>query len=70
MQLFDLEQGNDVLLLPSQTSYLADMESKMGELAEAKSDDVYLLDDLDKSLWDITDENFMQIHLLRFEIER
>ena len=58
LQMFDLDFGKDIQLIPSKSDYLSRMEDQMRQ-DEKDQDSVYLdLQSIDKSLWDLENPDF------------
>jgi hypothetical protein len=68
LQMFHLRSGQDLLTVPDQSDYLERME-KLFKQGSGEEESVYVLE-VDKSLYDVREEGFTQVHCLRFEIER
>lgn len=68
LEVFHLKSGSNLLTNPSLSNYMPRMHSKFHS-APTDEDSVYILD-VDKSLYDVSEPGFTQVHCLRFEYER
>lgn len=70
LQAFALGEGQDYLV---KNGYLAKMEDALakqnGSGSNANEESVYVLD-VDRSIYDVREEGYSQVHCLRFEYER